>query len=119
MSVAQFMTIALLDPKDGYYPNRESIGAAGDFITAPEVSQMFGELIGLWAASVWAAMGSPSEVKFIELGPGRGSMMADALRAIKILPQFYNAVPVHLAEPSPACRPRPGGVLCHAQQWEG
>jgi NADH dehydrogenase [ubiquinone] 1 alpha subcomplex assembly factor 7 len=59
MSVAQFMTIALLDPKDGYYPNRESIGAAGDFITAPEVSQMFGEMIGLWLVQAWAVRKIP------------------------------------------------------------
>ena len=70
MSIAQFMTIALLDPQDGYYATRDPIGA--DFTTAPEVSQMFGELIGLWAATVWQAMGSPKDVKLVELGPGRG-----------------------------------------------
>ena len=118
MPVSRYMELCLTHPDHGYYLKQDPLGRDGDFITAPEVSQMFGELIGLWAASVWAAMGSPSEVKFIELGPGRGTMMADALRAIKILPQFYHAVTVHLVEPSPALRARQDETLGNAKHVE-
>ena len=118
MPVSRYMELCLTHPDYGYYLKQDPLGRDGDFITAPEVSQMFGELIGLWAASVWAAMGSPSEVKFIELGPGRGSMMADMLRAIQILPQFYQAVTVHLVEPSPALRDRQYDTLGNAKHVE-
>ncbi|MES2751777.1 MAG: SAM-dependent methyltransferase [Pseudomonadota bacterium] len=104
MPVSRYMQLCLTHPDHGYYLKRDPLGRDGDFITAPEVSQMFGELIGLWAASVWSAMGSPEEVKFIELGPGRGTMMADALRAIRILPAFHEAISVHLVEASPVLR---------------
>lgn len=104
MPVSRYMELCLAHPEYGYYLKRDPLGRDGDFITAPEVSQMFGELIGLWAASVWGAMGSPEDIKFIELGPGRGTMMADALRAIRILPAFYKAVSVHLVETSDALR---------------
>jgi NADH dehydrogenase [ubiquinone] 1 alpha subcomplex assembly factor 7 len=80
------------------------LGAAGDFITAPEVSQMFGELIGLWCAETWRQMGAPARVVLAELGPGRGSLMADALRAADALPAFRAAAEVHLVEISPALR---------------
>ena len=76
--VAEYMRLCLGHPKHGYYVTRDPFGAAGDFTTAPEISQMFGELIGAWAATVWRQMGSPAEVKLIELGPGRGTLMADA-----------------------------------------
>ena len=89
-------------PEHGYYMTRDPFGAAGDFITAPEISQMFGELIGLWAAAVWRQMGSPENVRLVELGPGRGTMMADALRAAKVVPDFRAALVVHLVEISPA-----------------
>ena len=69
-----------------------SIGREGDFTTAPEVSQMFGELLGLWTASVWKQMGSPQFLRLIEIGPGRGTMMADALRALRVLPPLYQAL---------------------------
>ncbi|MGF1500366.1 MAG: class I SAM-dependent methyltransferase [Paracoccaceae bacterium] len=81
MTVAEFMALALGHPEHGYYTTRDPFGAAGDFITAPEVSQMFGELIGLWAAQVWVGAGRPTPVRLVELGPGRGTLMADALRA--------------------------------------
>ncbi len=118
MPVSRYMELCLTHPEHGYYLKQNPLGRDGDFITAPEVSQMFGELVGLWAASVWAAMGSPSEVKFIELGPGRGSMMQDMLRAIKILPQFYKAVGVHLVEPSPALRVIQDETLGNAKHVE-
>src|SRR5260221_108078 len=77
-------------------------GPAGDFTTAPEISQMFGELLGLWAAEAWTLMGSPSPVHLVELGPGRGTLMADALRAARVVPGLSPALQVHLVETSPA-----------------
>ena len=83
MPVAEYMELCLFDPAHGFYTTHDPFGARGDFITAPEVSQMFGELIGLWVAAVWKQMGAPENVRLIELGPGRGTMMKDALRAVK------------------------------------
>jgi NADH dehydrogenase [ubiquinone] 1 alpha subcomplex assembly factor 7 len=99
--VAEYMAMCLYDPQHGYYSRRAPFGAAGDFITAPEISQMFGELIGLWAAEVWRSMGKPDPVALIEFGPGRGTMMRDALRAARAVPEFRRAVRVHLIETSP------------------
>ncbi len=104
MPVSRYMSLCLTHPEYGYYVTRDPLGRQGDFITAPEVSQMFGELIGLWAAAVWHAMDSPAKVQLIELGPGRGTMMADALRALRILPAFRDAIDVHLVEVSPSLR---------------
>jgi NADH dehydrogenase [ubiquinone] 1 alpha subcomplex assembly factor 7 len=101
MSVATFMGLCLGHPVHGYYTTRDPFGRAGDFITAPEISQMFGELIGLWAAAVWQAMGMPARVALVELGPGRGTLMADALRAARVVPAFVAALDVHLIETSP------------------
>src|SRR5262249_37382075 len=98
--VAEFMAMCLYDPNHGYYSHGSPIGAAGDFITAPEISQMFGELIGLWVADVWQSMGKPEPVALIEFGPGRGTMMGDALRAARAAPGFHSAVCVHLIETS-------------------
>lgn len=98
MPVRQFMTLCLTHPQHGYYMTRDPLGRAGDFVTAPEISQIFGELIGLWAASVWQAMGKPENVRLVELGPGRGTMMHDALRAANVLPAFRAALVVHLVE---------------------
>ena len=104
MPVADFMALCLGDPEHGYYAHRTPLGADGDFVTAPEVSQMFGELIGLWAAATWEAMGAPDPVRLVELGPGRGTMMADAVRAGRALPAFRKAAHIHLVETSPALR---------------
>ena len=82
ISVADYMALALGHPEHGYYMSRDPFGRAGDFVTAPEISQMFGELIGLWSAQVWHDMGKPQSFKWIELGPGRGTLCADALRAM-------------------------------------
>jgi NADH dehydrogenase [ubiquinone] 1 alpha subcomplex assembly factor 7 len=100
MSVERFMTLAAMHPEHGYYRTKVPIGAQGDFITAPEIHQMFGELIGLWAAEVWRAMGEPSVVRLVELGPGRGTLMADFLRAARVAFGFRKALDVHLVEMS-------------------
>ena len=105
ISLARYMALALGHPQHGYYMTRDPLGACGDFTTAPEISQMFGELVGLWAASAWALLGSPPSVLLVELGPGRGTLMADALRAIaKAAPAFRAALSVHLVETSPVLR---------------
>jgi NADH dehydrogenase [ubiquinone] 1 alpha subcomplex assembly factor 7 len=106
MPVIQYMTLCLSHPEHGYYITQEPFGAAGDFTTAPEISQMFGELIGLWAGSVWRQMGSPQEIQLVELGPGRGTMMQDALRAAHVMPEFRAAVAVHFVEISPVLEQR-------------
>ena len=100
MSVADYVTRCLHDPKDGYYATRPALGEGGDFITAPLVSQMFGELIGLWAVEVWNRLGAPERVRLVEVGPGDGTLMADALRAARLSPAFIEAAEVILIEPS-------------------
>jgi NADH dehydrogenase [ubiquinone] 1 alpha subcomplex assembly factor 7 len=101
MPVGQYMTLCLTDRAHGYYTTRDPLGRQGDFITAPEISQMFGELIGLWMGAVWKQMGSPDSLRVIELGPGRGTMLQDAMRAMSVLPPFRNAVTLHLVEINP------------------
>jgi SAM-dependent MidA family methyltransferase len=101
ISIAQFMTIALHDPQGGYYATRDPFGRQGDFITAPEISQMFGELLGLWIAQCWHDQGRPA-ARLVELGPGRGTLMSDALRVIaQLMPEFLTKVDVVLMEASP------------------
>ncbi len=100
ISVHDYMEACLYDPRHGYYRKANPLGGGGDFITAPEISQVFGELIGLWAGEVWRRMGEPKPVRLIELGPGRGFLMADALRALRVLPRFLDAAEVHLIETS-------------------
>jgi NADH dehydrogenase [ubiquinone] 1 alpha subcomplex assembly factor 7 len=104
MPVAEYMRLCLTHPTYGYYVNRDPLGAGGDFITSPEISQMFGELIGVWAAAVWRQMGAPENLRLIELGPGRGTLLHDALRAAKVVGGFHEAVVLHLVEISPALR---------------
>ncbi len=101
ISVAQYMTLALHDAEGGYYATRQPFGAAGDFITAPEISQMFGEMLGLWCVQVWHDQGQPKQKRLVELGPGRGTLMADALRAAKAAPEFLIGLEVVLIEASP------------------
>jgi len=101
MPIGEYMALCLFDPEHGYYTTNDPLGAGGDFITAPEISQMFGELIGVWMAAVWKQMGSPESVRLIELGPGRGTMMKDALRALKVMPGFNEAISLHLVEINP------------------
>ena len=101
ISVADYMEICLADKDAGYYPSRQPIGADGDFITAPEVSQIFGELLGLWAVAVWQSMSAPKPVVVAELGPGRGTLMSDAMHAWHSVPDFLANVTVALVETSP------------------
>jgi len=101
ITLERYMELALAHPDHGYYMNRDPFGAAGDFTTAPEISQMYGELLGLWAGEVWASMGRPNPLRVIELGPGRGTLMSDALRAARIVPDFRAALDVTLVEISP------------------
>lgn len=100
ISVGAFMMLALHDRETGFYATQESIGTAGAFVTAPEISQVFGELIGLWCAACWRDQGSPAAPLLVELGPGRGTLMADMLRAIRGAPDFLNAIEIALVEAS-------------------
>jgi SAM-dependent MidA family methyltransferase len=104
ISIARFMALALAHPRHGYYATRDPLGAAGDFVTAPEISQIFGELIGLALARHWLDLGSPAPFHLAELGPGRGTLMADLLRAAAIVPGFVAAHRLHLVETSPVLR---------------
>ncbi|MFD2185080.1 class I SAM-dependent methyltransferase [Rhodoplanes azumiensis] len=106
LPLAEWMAVCLGHPEHGYYATRDPLGRAGDFVTAPEISQMFGEVLGLWAAAVWQQMGAPVPVRLVELGPGRGTMMADILRAARVLPGFRAALRVHLVETSPVLAER-------------
>jgi NADH dehydrogenase [ubiquinone] 1 alpha subcomplex assembly factor 7 len=116
--LADYMAEALTHPTFGYYRRGDPLGAAGDFITAPEVSQMFGELIGFWLVEAWERLGRPDPMMLVELGPGRGTLMADALRAAKVRPEFGAAVRLQLVESSPGLRARQAAALQHAQpQW--
>ena len=102
ISVSEYMAICLFDPTDGYYTTREPFGASGDFITSPEISQMFGELLGVWTYSAWIAAGKPVPFTFAEIGPGRGTLMIDMLRTIDRLdPGFIATARIALVEASP------------------
>ena len=109
--ISEFMTLCLHDAQEGYYATRPALGALGDFITAPHVSQMFGELLGLWAGEVWVRLGRPRQVRLVELGPGDGTMMGDMLRAARAAPGFSDAVDVWLIESSPPLRSAQAAAL--------
>ena len=113
ISIAQYMTACLHDPDFGYYATRPAIGENGDFITAPMVSQMFGELIGVWATAAWELMGRPDELRLIEMGPGDGTLMGDILKTVRHAPGFLDAADVWLVETSPPLR------ALQARQLEG
>lgn len=104
VTVADYMAECLMHPAHGYYTGATVFGADGDFITAPEVSQMFGEMLGLWLADRWYKMGKPTDVLLVELGPGRGTLMADILRTTEPVDGFLEAVSVHFIETSPQLR---------------
>jgi NADH dehydrogenase [ubiquinone] 1 alpha subcomplex assembly factor 7 len=104
LSLTAYMAIALHDPDCGYYATRDPFGAAGDFITAPEISQIFGELIGACLIDFWQRIGQPDPVILAELGPGRGTLMIDLLRAARAVPEFRQALRLYLVETSPVLR---------------
>ena len=104
ISVGAFMGLALGHSEHGYYMKQDPFGRAGDFVTAPEVSQLFGEMIGVWIADVWMQMGSPKRCILLECGPGRGTLMADIMRATKKVDGFHAAADIHLLEISPALK---------------
>ena len=115
VSLATYMALALGDPDYGYYMRNDPFGERPDFVTAPELVQVFGELIGLWCGVVWRAMGSPAPVRLVEMGPGSGALMADALAAVRgVLPDFHAAADVWLVETSPALRARQKATLAAA-----
>jgi SAM-dependent MidA family methyltransferase len=118
MTVADYMATCLMHPELGYYATRDPFGAKGDFTTAPEISQMFGELIGLCLAQTWLDQGQPARIVLAEPGPGRGTLMADILRATRGVPGFHEAAAVHLVETSPALRDVQARTLKgHAVTW--
>lgn len=104
LPVDEWMAACLADENHGYYRTADPLGRGGDFTTSPEISQMFGELVGLWAAVVWSQMGAPTPIRLIEAGPGRGTLMADALRALNGAPEMRAALSVDLVEISPILR---------------
>jgi NADH dehydrogenase [ubiquinone] 1 alpha subcomplex assembly factor 7 len=118
IGVAEYFTRCLHDPRDGYYATRPDLGAGGDFITAPLVSQMFGELIGLWAVETWIRMGRPSPFRLVEMGPGDATLISDLLRAARLAPDFLAAADLWLVEVSPPLRALQAERLAGASvQW--
>ena len=118
ITLADYMADCLFDPDHGYYTTAQVFGASGDFITAPEISQMFGELLGLCLAQYWLDIGAPDRFTLAELGPGRGVLMADVLRATKGVAGFHAAMEVHLVEASPRLRGlQAQALLPHAPIW--
>jgi NADH dehydrogenase [ubiquinone] 1 alpha subcomplex assembly factor 7 len=118
ITIAEFMTACLHDPAFGYYATRPALGADGDFITAPLVSQMFGELIGLWALEVWTGLGRPAPVRLVELGPGDGTLMGDVLRAARLSPDFLGAAEIWLVETSgPLRKLQKRALAARAASW--
>ena len=113
IGIDRYMALCLGHPVHGYYRTRDPLGPRGDFTTAPEISQMFGELIGVWIASVWAAMGAPAPLRLVELGPGRGTLMADALRALRTVAPTAT-VDLHLVETGPVLRAAQAETLAGA-----
>jgi SAM-dependent MidA family methyltransferase len=116
LSVARYMDLCLNDPDAGYYATLPRLGADGDFITAPYVSQMFGELLGVWAAEVWAALDRPATVRLVEVGPGEGVMMGDVLRAAGHAPEFLAACELWLIEPSAPLAAAQREALCSSAE---
>jgi len=122
LTVADFMGEALTHPAGGYYMHGDPFGvptaSGGDFVTAPEISQMFGELIGVFLADSWMRLGQPAPCLLVELGPGRGTLMSDALRATRQVPGFHDALDIHLVEISPTLRERQREALgTHQVTW--
>jgi SAM-dependent MidA family methyltransferase len=122
MSLERYMALCLGHPRYGYYMTRDPFGVSGDFVTAPEVSQMFGELIGVWLSEAWRVSGASRSARLLELGPGRGTLMSDILRVARIAPDFLAATSVHLVETSPLLREVQRRTLASANcnpAWSG
>lgn len=119
LSIARYMELCLHDPAAGYYATRPRLGEAGDFITAPHVSQMFGEVLGAWTAQVWVGLGRPARFNLIELGPGEGLMIEDMLRALRAAPDCLAACRLWLVEPSLPLRARQEARLGGEPEWIG
>jgi SAM-dependent MidA family methyltransferase len=119
MPVDAYMRACVADPEHGYWQCAETIGRGGDFVTAPEISQVFGELLGLWCAVTWQGMGNPAPIRLIELGPGRGTLMRDMLRASRAVPPFLAAVRVHLVETSGPLRELQKNTLASSPRRRG
>ena len=118
MRLDRYMGLCLNHPQHGYYVTRDPLGDKGDFITAPEISQVFGELIGIWAAGMWLALNKPGRINLVELGPGRGTLMVDVLRTLrKLAPALADAARLHLVETSPVLRARQRSVLPAGADW--
>lgn len=114
LPVSAYMMQAMFDPMAGFYATKDPLGAHNDFITAPEITQMFGELIGLWAVECWSQMGEPDPVQLIELGPGTGRMMSDVVRVLRAAPGLIEAAEATLVEVSPALKMVQGRTLAGA-----
>ena len=118
ISLADYMADCLLHPEWGYYTTRDPFGPGGDFLTAPEISQMFGEMLGLCLVQTWRDQGSPDRFTLAEAGPGRGTLMSDMLRAARSVPAFAQAAQIILIEASPVLRAQQAQTLAgHAPQW--
>ena len=118
MSMADYMAHVLGHPEYGYYMTRDPFGEAGDFTTAPEISQIFGEMVGVWVAQIWMQMGQPERFCLLECGPGRGTLMADLLRAVSKVDGLLDAAQVTLLEMSPVLREKQREALAgHDVQW--
>jgi len=118
LSLSDYMALCLSHPEHGYYTTQDPLGAVGDFTTAPEISQMFGELVGLCLAQAWLDQGAPAPFVLAEMGPGRGTLMADVLRATAGVPGFLSAARLHLVETSPALRAAQASRLnAHGPTW--
>lgn len=118
LTIADYMSECLTHPAHGYYTTRDPLGAGGDFTTAPEISQMFGEVVGLCLARTWLDHGAPAPFALAELGPGRGTLMADILRATRVVPGFHAALSVHLVDVSPNLRTLQATALAgHHPVW--
>ncbi len=113
ITVSRYMQLCLAHPEHGYYVKRDPLGRDGDFTTAPEISQLFGELIGAWLVEAWRQLGRPTPCTLVELGPGRGTLIADILRIVSLEPTLRDAIDIHLVETSPALRAEQITTLAH------
>ncbi len=119
ISISNFMKHALQTAESGYYTgNKPVFGRNGDFITAPEISQLFGEIIGIWCVNTWKLNGSPKKFNLVELGPGKGTLMKDLLRATKNTPGFHEAMSICLVELNSAFRSTQKNNIEHSRlEW--